>query len=70
MPLRTYGNVKAAKSPIVSVLVPVFNGEDYLENALASIEKQTFQSFEVIVIDDGSDDNECIQGILSRFDEK
>lgn len=40
-----------------SIIVPVFNRKSYLEAALHSISKQTYQSYEVIVIDDGSTDD-------------
>ena len=42
---------------IVSIIVPVYNVEKYLDECLHSISKQTFTSFEVIMIDDGSTDN-------------
>lgn len=40
----------------VSVVIPVYNGEDYLNECLNSVEKQTHPPFEVIVINDGSTD--------------
>lgn len=40
----------------VSVLLPVWNGEAFLEQAIESILRQTLPSFELIVIDDGSSD--------------
>lgn len=40
--------------PFISVCVPVFNTEEYLEEALESINKQTFKNFEVIIVNDGS----------------
>ena len=40
----------------VSVIVPVFNRKDYIEKCLNSIVNQTFRNFELIVVDDGSDD--------------
>lgn len=43
--------------PLVSVIVPVYNGERYLACALQSIFDQDYHPFEVIVIDDGSTDN-------------
>jgi hypothetical protein len=43
-------------SPCVSVVMPVFNGERYLEEAVRSILDQTFSDFEFIIIDDGSTD--------------
>lgn len=43
--------------PAFSVIVPVFNGEKYLGEALGSVFADPFDSFEVIVVDDGSTDN-------------
>lgn len=42
--------------PRVSVIIPVFNGEKYIREALDSVFSQTYQNYEVIVIDDGSTD--------------
>ena len=42
--------------PLVSVLLPVRNGARTLQSALASLRGQTFADFEVLVLDDGSDD--------------
>lgn len=44
-------------TPKVSVLMPVFNAERYVEQTLGSILGQTFRDFELIAIDDGSSDN-------------
>lgn len=43
--------------PVISVVVPVFNVENYLSQCLESIRNQSFTSFECILIDDGSTDN-------------
>ena len=43
--------------PKISVLMSVYNGEKYLETAIQSILKQTFQDFEFIIIDDASTDS-------------
>lgn len=40
----------------ISVIVPVFNGEKYLENCIESILQQTFTELEIIIINDGSTD--------------
>jgi len=44
------------KQPLISCIVPVFNGERYLAEALNSILAQTYRSLEIIVADDGSTD--------------
>ena len=41
---------------LVSVIVPVYNGQDYLENCIESIEMQTYPQIEVIIVNDGSTD--------------
>ena len=41
----------------ISVIIPTFNSEKYLKEAIESILNQTFQDFEIIVIDDNSVDN-------------
>jgi len=44
------------KSPAISVLMPVYNGDRYLAEAIESILAQTFRDFELLLIDDGSTD--------------
>lgn len=41
---------------MVSVIIPVYNVEDYIEDTLASVLNQTYRDFEVILVDDGSVD--------------
>jgi glycosyltransferase involved in cell wall biosynthesis len=54
--------------PQVSVLMPVFNTAAYLGDALASISAQTFANFELIVVDDGSEDGstEILKAFAAR----
>lgn len=44
-------------NPKISIIVPVYNVEQYLSQCIASILAQTFTNFEVLLIDDGSTDN-------------
>lgn len=49
-------NICYRKPPEISVVMSVYNGEAYLSDAMDSIVNQTFQDWELIVIDDGSTD--------------
>jgi glycosyltransferase involved in cell wall biosynthesis len=51
--------------PIVTVLLPVYNGEKYLQEAIESILQQSFSDFEFLIIDDGSTDNS--RSIIEQF---
>ena len=54
--------------PLVSVLMPVYNSEKYLEEALRSLVSQDYENMEIIILDDGSDDSSF--SIISRFKER
>jgi len=43
-------------TPTISVLLPVYNGEEYLEECLGSLAEQSYEDFEVVAVDDGSTD--------------
>lgn len=48
------------KKDLITIIVPVYNAEDYLERCLESIIQQTYYELEIILINDGSSDNSRI----------
>ena len=44
------------ETALISVIVPVYNVAQYLEKSIASIQKQTYQHLEIILVDDGATD--------------
>ena len=53
---------------LVSVIIPVYNSEKYLEECLDSILNQTYENIEIIAIDDGSEDSSL--DILKKYSNK
>lgn len=51
---------KKNNKPFVSVIIPVYNEEKYIDNCLRSLEIQTFRDYEIIVVNDGSTDSTAI----------
>ena len=45
------------KKDLISVIVPVYNVEQYLDQCIESIVNQTYRNLEIILVDDGSRDN-------------
>ena len=41
-------------NPVISIITPYFNGQDYIEETAKSVLRQTFSNFEWIIVDDGS----------------
>ena len=53
--------------PIVSIITPTFNQEQYIEACIKSVLFQTIKEWEMIIVDDGSTDN--TPSIIRRFDD-
>lgn len=56
-PLGYYSMIPKLTPPLVSVVVPTFNYAHLLPQTLESLEKQTYENWECVVVDDGSTDN-------------
>lgn len=55
------------KNILISVIIPLYNGEKFIEEAILSVLHQTYQNFEIIVMDDCSTDNSY--NIIKSFDD-
>ena len=49
--------MEISNSKLISIIVPVYNVESFLDHCLESIVAQTYTNFEVILVDDGSKDS-------------
>jgi glycosyltransferase involved in cell wall biosynthesis len=56
--------------PLVSIVIPVFNGSNYLAEAVDSALAQTYANIEVLVINDGSDDKEATRNIALSYGDR
>ncbi|MDR2886358.1 MAG: glycosyltransferase [Rikenellaceae bacterium] len=64
--------MNSQKSPLVSVLMPVYNGEAFVEKALAAVLGQTLRDMELVVVDDGSTDGsmEIVRRMAAQYPDR
>ena len=54
--------------PFFSIIIPLYNKEQFIENTLKSVFEQTFQNFEILIINDGSTDRSV--KVIEKFQDK
>jgi len=54
--LKAQPGLAASELPLVSVLMPAWNAEKFIQQAISSLLKQSFKNFELIIVNDGSTD--------------
>jgi glycosyltransferase involved in cell wall biosynthesis len=56
--------------PLVTIIIPVFNGSDFLRSAIDAAVAQTWPAIEVLVVDDGSQDNGATREVAESYGDK
>lgn len=58
------------KNPKVSIVIPVYKGKDYMKEAIDSALNQSYKNIEIIVVNDGSEDNNATRNIALSYGDK
>ena len=66
--MKNGDNIVIKSNPLISIIIPVYNGENYIKDAINSALNQTYKNIEIIVVDDGSKDNTA--NIIKEFKNK
>lgn len=56
--------------PMVSIIIPVYNGSNYIKEAIESALNQDYNNYEIIVVNDGSTDNGKTKEVILKYKEK
>ncbi len=57
----------SANNPLVSIITPTYNHEKFIGTCIESVLKQTYQNWEMIIIDDGSTDKTGV--VVAKYDD-
>jgi glycosyltransferase involved in cell wall biosynthesis len=60
-------DLRGSKTPMVSIIIPAYNTSAYIVETLESVFAQTFDNFEVIVINDGSPDSDALEHVIAPY---
>ena len=65
-------NFEKKYEPIISIVMPFYNEKDHIEQTVNSVLNQTFPAWELIIVDDGSTDEEALKGLekIAKKDER
>lgn len=58
-------NIKDYQKELISIIIPIYNSEEYIEKTILSVINQTYQNLEIILVNDGSTDNTL--NIISKY---
>ena len=67
---NTQAELAESFHPLVSIVIPVYNGSNYLREAIDSALAQTYDNIEILVINDGSNDNGATEAIAQSYGDK
>lgn len=56
--------------PLVSIVIPLYNGSNYVEEAIKSALSQTYENVEIVIVNDGSNDGGAGKAICERYRDK
>lgn len=69
-PTTAFGDPVTDFNPLVSIIIPVYNGSDFLREAIDSALEQTYGNIEIVVVNDGSRDDGKTEAVALSYGDK